>query len=131
MRARWRLLFWASLIALVGLSWVAQRYGAHLLGLLTLPVVGMIVGMIVAFVAMVRSSEARGPAWIVLACWIPAGADLIRALGWLGKLVEADGIAAVLLIAGTVATFGLGLWIAVAAPVAAKRDPIAPARVVD
>jgi len=117
-RARWRLLFWASLTALVGLSWVAQRYGAHLLGLLTWPVIGMIIGTIVAFVAMLGSSQHRGPAWLVLACWLPAGADLVRALGWIGTFVASDGIAAVLLIAGSVATLGIGLWIALAAPVA-------------
>ncbi len=118
MRARWRLLFWASLTALVGLSWVAQRYGAHLLGLLTLPVIGMMIGTIVAFVAMLGSSQGRGLAWLVLACWLPAGADLVRTFGWIGTFVAADGIAAVLLIAGSVATPGIGLWIALAAPVA-------------
>ncbi len=122
MRARWRLLFWASLTALVGLSWVAQRYGAHLLGLLTMPVIGMLVGTLVAFVAMVRSSQSRGPAWLALACWLPAGADLVRALSWIGAFVAADGIAALLLIAGTVSTLGIGLWIALAAPAVVKLD---------
>ncbi len=134
MRARWRLLFWASLIALVGLSWVAQRYGAPLFGFFRVPVLGMVAGMIVAFVAMVRSSQNRALAWVVLGCWLPAGADFIRVLGWLGTFFANDGIAAVILVVGTFATFGIGLWIALAPPISgsdAKRDAIAPARVVD
>jgi hypothetical protein len=30
MRARWRFLFWISLAALIGVAWLAQRWGAPL-----------------------------------------------------------------------------------------------------
>ena len=116
MRARWRLLFWAALTALVGVSWVAQRYGAQRLGLATPAVIGMLVALVVAFVAMVTSARGRGPAWVVLACWLPAGADLVRALGWLGAFFAADGVAAVVLLVGCAATLGVGLWIALTPP---------------
>jgi hypothetical protein len=113
-RARWRLLFGAALMGLVGVSWVAQRYGARHLGLATLPVIGMLVAVVVAFAAMVASARSRGLAWVVLACWVPAGADVVRALGWIGAFLAADGVAAVVLIVGAVATLGTGLWIALA-----------------
>lgn len=113
-RARWRLLFWAALIALVGVSWVAQRYGGHHLGLATPPVIGMLVAVVVAFLAMVTDARGRGPAWVVLACWLPAGADLVRALGWIGAFLAADGAAAVMMVVGSLATLGVGLWIALA-----------------
>lgn len=128
MRSRWRLLFWASLVSLIGLSWVAQSFGARLLGVMTLPVMGMIAACTAAFVAMIRSTDDRWPAWVVIVCSLPQVGDLFHALQFLPLLFDRAGAGAVLLFGGAAATFGLALWIGLA-PLAPppKSDPIARA----
>ena len=128
MRARWRLLFWVSLASLIGLSWVAQAFGASLLGLMTLPVLGMIAGCTTAFVAMIHATDQRWPAWVVLVCWLPQGTDLVQALGFLPLFMERAGAGAVLFFAGAAATLFTAVWIGLA-PVRPppKDDPIARA----
>ncbi|MEO8553085.1 MAG: hypothetical protein ABI678_24095, partial [Kofleriaceae bacterium] len=103
MRARWRLLFWVSLASLIGLSWVAQAFGASLLGLMTFPVLGMIAGCTTAFVAMLHATDQRWPAWVVLVCWLTQGTDLLRAFGFLPEFVERAGPGAILFFAGAAA----------------------------
>lgn len=128
MRARWRLLFWVSLVSLIGLAWVAQVFGASLLGLMTLPVMGMIAACTTSFVAMIRESRDTWPAWVVLVCSLPQAIDLIRALGFLPLFFERAGLGAVLFFAGAGATFAIALWIALAAvPPPPQDDRIARA----
>lgn len=128
MRARWRLLFWVSLASLIGLSWVAQVFGASLLGLMTLPVLGMIAGCTTAFVAMVHATDQRWPAWVVLVCWLPQGVDLLHAFDFISLFVERAGAGAVLFFAGAAATLVTAVWIGLArVPPPPKADPIARA----
>jgi hypothetical protein len=128
MRARWRLLFWVSLASLIGLSWVASAFGASTLGLLSFPVLCMIAGSIVAFVAMVASYDQRWPAWLVLACWIPHAMDTLRAFGFLRFFIERAGVGSVLFFGGGAATLAVALWIGLSEPVKPPEpDPIARA----
>jgi len=128
MRARWRLLFWVSLASLIGLSWVAQAFGASTLGLLSFPVLCMILGSIVAFVAMVTSYEQKWPALLVLVCWIPHAVDTVRALGVLTFFIARAGVGSILFFGGGAATLAVAMWILITEPPKPRTpDPIARA----
>jgi hypothetical protein len=128
MRARWRLLFWIVLGSLIGLSWVAQRMGAPMWGLVNVPFIGMVVAAVVAFFAMVTTAEDRWPAAVVLACWIPTALDLLRATIILPYFIREVGAPAALFLGGSVATFVQALYILFARPPEPPReDPIARA----
>lgn len=122
MRARWRLLFWVSLASLIGLSWVAQAFGASMLGFMSFPVLCMIGGCAVAFGAMIRTHDSTWPAWLVLACWLPQGMDTVRAFGFLSFFIQRAGLGSILFFGGSALTFGIALWIAVTPP----PEPPAP-----
>jgi len=131
MRARWRVLFWVSLASLIGLSWVAQAFGASMLGFLSFPVICMIAGSIVAFVAMIKNYESTWPAWLVLTCWLPQGMDTVRAFGFLSFFIQRAGAGSILFFGGSALTFAIALWIAVAAPPKPPvPEPIARAELV-
>ena len=128
MRARWRLLFWIALGALVGLSWVAQRMGAPMLGMVNVPFLGMVVAAIVAFSAMITGVREKWPAAVVLACWIPMALDIVRALRVLEYFFHDVGLPAVLFIGGGAATCAVATWILVTPiPAPPPDDPIARA----
>jgi hypothetical protein len=128
MRARWRLLFWVSLASLIGLSWVAQAFGATTLGLMSFPVLCMIAGSIVAFGAMVTSYDQKWPALLVLVCCIPTVTDTVRAFGVLRFFVERAGVGSILFFGGGAATLAVALWILIAEPPKPRTpDPIARA----
>lgn len=128
MRARWRLLFWIVLGSLIGLSWVAQRMGAPMMGLVNVPFIGMVVAAIVAFGAMVTNTSDRWPAGVVIACWIPMALDMLRAAIVLPYFVHDVGAPAALFLGGAAATFAQALYILLAPPPKPPpEDPIARA----
>ena len=128
MRARWRLLFWISLLALIALSWTAQRLGVPTLGLVTVPFIGMVAAAVIAFAAMVTSAADRRAAGAVLVCALPMALDLVRALWTLGYFWRQVGFPAVLFVAGSVATIAMAAYILIApAPKPPPDEPIARA----
>lgn len=130
MRARWRLLFWISLGSLIGLSWVAQRIGVSMWGIMTVPFLGMVFGAIVAFVAMVRNLAPKWPAVAVLVCSIPMDLDLLRAVWALPYFVNEVGFPAALFLAGAFGTIVVASFILIADPPRPPpEDPIARAQV--
>jgi hypothetical protein len=124
MRGRWRLLFWISLAALIGIAWLAQRFGASLWQLLNFQLLGMILGSAVAFLAMVSASRARWFAWIVLVCWSPMAVDLVRLLEHTVDFAREEDMPAVLFLIGGMLTPIVALWIALAPMPAPPSEPI-------
>ena len=128
MRARWRLLFWISLGSLIGLSWVAQRMGAPMMGFMNVPFIGMVIAAIVAFGAMVTSVKDKWPAAVVIACGLPMALDMLRAWFGLPYFVREVGAPAALFLGGAAATFAQALFILLAQPPKPPpEDPIARA----
>src|SRR5262245_5273367 len=113
MRSRWRLLFWISLLALVGLSWTAQRLGISMLGIWTVPFLGMVLAAVIAFVAMIRVAPDAWPAAAVLAAAAPMGFDLYHALAHLGSFIDEVGFPAAVFIGGAFATIAMAVFILV------------------
>jgi hypothetical protein len=128
MRARWRFLFWISLAALIGVAWIAQRWGAPLSRLmLHMQPAGMLIGSIVAFVAMITASRSRWFAWGVLVCWSPMAVDLLNLLGHMPEFAREEDVPAVLFLIGGLLTPIIALWIALAPLPALPAEPIARA----
>jgi len=130
MRARWRLLFWISLGALIGLAWVAQTFHAPLWGFVNVPFLGMVAAAAVAFYAMVTATAEKWPALVVLVCAVPMALDLFRALSAWAYFIGTVGIPAALFLAGSSGTIGVAVYILVVPPAKPPpEEPIARAQV--
>jgi hypothetical protein len=131
-KRRWAILFWTSLSALIGMSWMVAQFGGSLWSTLNFSLVGLICASAIAFVAMQRSTQAKWPAGIALACTAPMALQLLQIGRYVRVLVDYYGTSAILLLGGTAATAAVAIWILVTPLVAPPRSPpIAPARVVD
>ena len=132
MKRRWSVLFWCSLAALIGVSWLAARFGMSLTSMMSIGLIGMICACAIAFFAMVRAIPAKWPAALVLVGAAPATIDMGRLLPHMTLIVRYFGGAGVLLVTGTLATTLSALVILAAKPPPPPEPPpVAPARVVD
>jgi hypothetical protein len=132
MKRRWAILFWTSLSALIGMSWMVAQFGATLWSTLNFSLVGLICASAIAFIAMQCSTQVKWPAGVALACTAPMALQLLQIGRYVRVLVDYYGTSAILLLGGTAATAAVAIWILVTPLVAPPRSPpIAPARVVD
>ena len=128
MRARWRLLFWISLASLIGVAWLAQRWGASLWQLMSMQLVGMTIGSTAAFVAMIKSSTSRWYAWVALVCWLPMAYDLMTVVVHAIDFTHNEDVPAVLFVVGGLLTPIVALWIGLSPMPAVADEPIARAK---
>jgi uncharacterized protein (DUF983 family) len=87
----------------------------------------MLVGSIVAFVAMITASRSRWFAWGVLVCWSPMAIDLLDVVNHLPAFAREEDAPAVLFLIGGLLTPVVALWIALAPMPAPPTEPIARA----
>jgi hypothetical protein len=129
MKLRWTILFYSTLAALAGVSWIAHSLDIGLRSLMTASLVGMIAACGVAFFAMIRAVPDKWPAAIVLVCASPMALDVVQWIDDLGVMFRFLGPSIVLMTAGAVATAVASVAILVAKPPAPPRQPpVAPAR---
>jgi hypothetical protein len=129
MRARWRLLFWIALASLIGVAWLAERWGASLWQLMSMQLAGMTIGAIAAFVAMVTGARSRWFAWVALVCWLPMAYDLGGVFGHIVDFAHAEDVPAVMFLLGGLLTPIVALWIALTSAPEENDEPIARAKV--
>ncbi len=132
MKPRWTILFWCTLASLVGTSWMASRFGVSMSVFLNVQWGGLLAAAVVAFVAMIRVSEAKWPAALILLLVAPIGLEVLRALPDLGVVIDFIGVPGVVMLVGVIATAVAAVWILVAAvPSPPPPPPVPEARVVD
>ena|SRR5450432_3839411 len=129
MRARWRLLFWISLTSLIGVAWLAERFGASLWQWMSMQLAGTLIGTAAAFVAMVINSRSRWFAWVALVCWLPMAYDLGGVFGHIVDFAHNEDVPAVLFVVGGLLTPIVALWIGLTPVPAVREEPIARARI--
>lgn len=128
MRTRWRLLFWCSLGALIGVAWLAKDFHMSLRSWANLQLIGMIAACGFAFGAMVKDTRERWPAAAALVCAAPMGQQWYRVFFVLPDVLRFLGLPGLMMIAGSVGTLGVALYILAVRPPPAPEDPIPRAR---
>lgn len=132
MKLRWTILFYSTLAALIGMSWIAHSLNISLLSLITMSLLGMLLGCGVAFFAMIRDVHDKWPAAIILICAGPMALDVLKWIGDLAVFVRYVGPSILLVAGGAVGTAVASVSILVLKPPTPPRQPpVAPARVVD
>lgn len=132
MKVRWTILFYSTLAALIGVSWLAHNFHISLISLVSASILGMLVGCGVAFYAMVKNVPEKWPAAIVLVCASPMALDTLQWIDDMPLLFRLVGFSIVLMGLGAVATAATAVAILALKPPAPPREPpVAPARVVD
>lgn len=128
MRTRWRLLFCCSLGTLIGVAWLASSFHTSLWSLMNLQLLGMIIASGLAFGAMVKDSRDRRLAAAVLVCAAPMGQGLFQSFLILPYLMRFTGVPGVLMLAGSVGTIGVAIYILAVRPPPPSDDRIPRAR---
>ena len=132
MKLRWTLLFYSTLAALIGMSWIAHTLDISLLSLMTMSLLGMLLGCVTAFLAMIRNIQDKAPAAVVLICAGPMALDVLKWIGDLAVFVRYVGPSILLVAGGAIGTAVVACSILVMKPPTPPREPpVAPARVVD
>jgi hypothetical protein len=132
MKRRWTILFYLALAMLIGMSWLASKFGMGMMQLMNVGLAGAIAAAIVAFVAMVNNIDSKWPAVVVVICSLPFAADAVRLLPDIVLVVEYFGPSALVVVFGNLATIAFGLAVLIARrPPPQEPPPVAPARIVD
>ena len=132
MKLRWTLLFYSTLAALIGVSWIAHNLTINLFSMMTVSVIGMLAGCGVAFYAMTKNVPEKWPAAIVLVCASPMALDVFQWIGDVAVLIRFMGLPILVMALGAIATATASTAILVMKPPTPPREPqVAPARVVD
>lgn len=132
MKLRWTVLFYSTLAALIGMSWIAHTLDISLFSLMTASLLGMLAACVVAFFAMVKNIPEKWPAAIVLVCASPMALDVLKWIGNLAVFVRYVGPSILLVAGGAIGTAVVSISILALKPPAPPREPpVAPARVVD
>ena len=128
MRTRWRLLFWCSLGALIGVAWLAQSFQMSLWSWMNLQLIGLIAASGFAFGAMVKDTRVRWPAAAALVGAAPMGQDLYHAFFVLPDFVRIAGVPGLVMIAGSAGTIGVAIYILAVRPPPLPDERIPHAR---
>jgi hypothetical protein len=130
-KPRWTVLFYSSVTALVGVSWLMQKFGLGYSIWLSAGLGGMVLATACAMFALVRNVRAKWPAAAVLILAAPMGVDMVKSLPVLRAALTWFGIGGVLMVVGTMATLASAIGILAMALPPAPTDRIASARVLD
>jgi hypothetical protein len=123
MRTRWRYLFFSSLGALIGVSWLDATLWFNL------PMLGMCATAVIAFTAMVNRTRSRTPAAFALLCAAPMIQNVIASLEVLPLLIQYAAFASLLLLAGILGTIASACHLLVVPPPPRPSSPLPRARV--
>ena len=128
MRGRWQLLFGSTLLALIGISWLAREDGVSV-HWVSLRLLGMSAAAAFALYATVRVLREKWPAAVVLVCTAPMTLELVRVIDDVVMVVRFLGLPGVFIVVGPLVTTAIAVYILAAPVPPAPEDPIARAQV--
>ena len=129
MKHRWGALFGAALCSLIGISWLAARWGLGPSIWAHVQMIGMVVACGIAFVALRRDARDRRYAAAVLVAAGPMGWDIVKFLKDFVSLFEYFGLPGIMWFCGALVTIALAIWnLVVPIPPRPTDDPLAKAR---
>lgn len=131
MKGRYAVIVWSALVSLIGMSWLATRAGTSTFDLVGITMIGEVVALVVAFLAMIRGLRTKMSAFVVLLCTAPLLYQAVLIIEMWGALYPYYGLPLLLMVVGGVLTFAASLFVLIA-PVPPLPAPpvVAPARVV-
>jgi len=127
--ARWQLLFWAALLSLVGVSWLAHDWGISLWSWLNVQLVGMIGASGFAFFALATRARVKWPAAAALVCASPMTVEMLRAATAIAPILAELGLPGILIVIGPLLTTTTAIWILVRSVPPPREDRIARAEI--
>jgi hypothetical protein len=128
MRIRWRNLFVCSLVALIGNAWLAERLETSWEIWLNIQILGMVAASGIGFGGLVTSTRKRWPAAAALVCTAPMGQALFSSAALLPSFLRSTGLPGLMMIAGSIGSIGVAIYILVVAPPPIPHEPLPRAR---
>jgi hypothetical protein len=131
MKRRWAIIFWSSIVCLVGFTLVAAKLGLQTWDLIGIHMVGMVAAGAFAFVAMLRESREKWPA--VLGVIATAPMSSVALLAFLGpfSILSVLGAAGVLTFVASLCTSLATVAVALMPLPPENPRELAEARIVD